>query len=62
MLKREMDIDTISEITELSVGEIKKLEAENQENFEEDKFFPFSEYDNFVFNKLQHNSQHWFFL
>ena len=37
MLKREMDIDTISEITELSVGEIKKLEAENQENFEEDK-------------------------
>ena len=30
MLRKKMDIDTISEITELSVDEIKKLETENQ--------------------------------
>ena len=37
MLEKEMDINMISEITELSIDEIKKLKAENQKDFDEDK-------------------------
>ena len=37
MLEEKAEIDFISRVTELSIDEIKKLKAENQKNFDEDK-------------------------
>ena len=37
MLKKNMDIDTISEVTELPVDQIEELKAQNQDYFDEKK-------------------------
>ena len=37
MLKKNMDVDTISEVTELPVDQIEEIKAENQENFDDNK-------------------------
>ena len=37
LLDQDVDINVISKATELSIDEIKKLKAENQKDFDEDK-------------------------
>ena len=37
MLKKNMDVDIISEVTELPVDQIEEIKAQNQENFDEER-------------------------